>query len=235
MSRSFINEKQYFDSIVEMRGTFDMKVKLWRAHDIFKKVNQSEFNRDFTSEEFLNKCYIDSVMELGGIIMCMFNCVKNGVLHKLIDVGGEDSDYEDEEYDKIQERRLEKKQNNIYEFKRAVIDAIVEIDKTRVKVAKHLIERANEPEFIHMFERYLAGRLGRENVLVQMYMCLRHIRSGNIDFDYKFGDKKNAIDMFDSVFCSDKTVEDYAFFANERNSFIEPINEFDMEIVIQKK
>jgi len=234
-----INEEEYFKSIVEMRGTFGMKVKLWRVCDIFKKVNmfdivnQSYFMGDAkTSESFLYKCYIDAVMELGGIIGCMFRCVENGVFHKPRDVGGEDSDdedgYKDEEYyEKLQQKR----NHNMEIFKDAVIRAIFEIDRARIKVAKALTARANNPSFIKLFERFSPPNLGGQNMLVEMYRCLRHIHSGDIDFDYKFGNKLNIIDMFDSMFCSKNTVADYAFFANARASFDEPVNTFDIGII----
>ena len=240
MSRTAINEEEYFKSIAEMRrSTFGVKAKLRRVHNIFEKVNQSVFNDDTTSESFLYKCYIDAVMEIGGIIKFMFGCAKDGAFHKPNDVGGEDSDdqndYKDEEYyEKIHEKK-EKKQLNMDIFKDAVIRAIIETDKARMKVARALIARANDANFIGLFQRFSPPNLGGENMLVQMYRCLRHIRSGDIDFDYEFSDKDNVVDMFDSVFCSNKTVADYAFFVNVRKSFDEPINKFDMSIITQKK
>ena len=234
---SSINEEEYFDSIVEMRGTFGVTAKLRRLHDIFKQVNQSDFNRDNTSLEFLYKCYIDTVMELGGIIKFMFSCAKDGAFHKPNDVRGEDSDsddqddYKDEEYyEKIQEKK-EKRQLKNDLFKQTVIGAIIETDRARMKLADCLMERAIAPRFLPRFEHHLPSSLEPGNMLLEIYRCLRHIRSGNIAFDYKFGYKYNGIDMFDSVFCSDKTVADYAFFVNVRKSFDEPITKFDMSIM----
>jgi hypothetical protein len=116
-------------------------------------------------------------------------------------------------------------------FKDAVIRMILETDKARMKVAKHLMERTIHPPFIQRFERHLPSSLEPGHLLIEIYRCLRHIRSGDIDFDYEFSDKTNVIDMFDSVFCSDKTVANYTFFINVRNSFDEPITKFDMSIM----
>ena len=233
MSKTAINELQYFRSIAEMRGTFGATAKLGKLHDIFKQVNQSEFNRDTTSLEFLYKCYIDTVMELGGIIKFMFSCAKDGAFHEPNDVGGEDSDsddYKDEEYyEKIHEKK-EKRQLQLDLFKDAVIRMIVETDKARMKVANCLMERTIHPPFIQRFERHLPSSLEPGHLLLEIYRCLRHISTGDIDFDYEFSDKENVIDMFDSVFCSDKTLGDYAFFVNARKSFDEPITKFDMSV-----
>jgi hypothetical protein len=247
-----INETEYYKSIDQMRDA-DMSIqsRLCDVCDIFKKLSGGELN-DETSDEFLYASYVDAVMEMGGIIKCVFGCVQNGVLR----LSGDDSDegafqfhqprhydYEDEDEDEddYEQRMYIREDEDDYErmymrkagedmFKNAVMDALLAIDEYREKVAKFMMTRTSKTEYKEWFYVYSGGahRAVSDMTIIKLYRCLRHIHSGggDVKFDFKFGD----INRFDAMFCSKNTVADYSFFVNARDSFREPVVEFDPAI-----
>jgi hypothetical protein len=118
------------------------------------------------------------------------------------------------------------------------MDALLAIDEYRKKVAECLLARANNTEYMEMFYVYSGGahrELGGDNIITNLYRCLRHIHSGNINFDYKFGDINHVLYRFDAMFCSTNRLSDYDFFVNARDSFEEQIVEFDPAITNHNK
>lgn len=235
-----INETEYYKSLLQMRDAdMSLQSRLWDVCDIFKKLNKGELN-DETSDEFLYASYVDAVMEMGGIIKCMFGCVQNGVLR----LTGDDSDEgafqfhqprhcdynDDDDYERMYMRKAAEDG-----FKSAVMGALLAIDEYREKVAKFMMTRTSKTEYMELFYVYSGGahhELGSGSIVTKLYRCLRHIHSGggDVKFDFKFGDIVHVLSRFDAMFCSKNTVADYSFFVNARDSFREPIVEFDPAI-----
>ncbi len=242
-----VNETEYYESMSIMRDTESIQSKLWDTRDIYRKINEGELN-DETSDDFLIKCYVDTVIDTGGIINLAFSCVRDGVFRKpqdyssVEDYFGSDYDYMmmadeyDDEYREL--RMMDKKTDNENAFKNSLVDALLEMDKARMKVAECLLARANKTEYMELFYVYSGGahhELGSGSIVTKLYRCLRHIHSGAIKFDYKFGEMKRNSQKFDAMFCSSNTLEDYAFFVSERDSFNEPVVEFDPAITNHDK
>jgi len=240
-----VNETEYYKSMSIMRDTKSIQSKLWDTCDIYRKVNKGELN-DETSDDFLVRCYLDTVIDTGGIINLAFSCVRDGVFRKpkdySIDYFASDYDYmmmADEYDDEYRELRMtDKKTDNENAFKNSLVDALLEMDKARMKLAEFMLARANKTEYMELFYVYSGGahhELGSGSIVTKLYRCLRHIRSGAIKFDYKFGEIKHNSQRFDAMFCSSNTLEDYAFFMNSCDSLNEPVVEFDPAITNHDK
>lgn len=235
-----INETEYYKSIDQMRDAYmSIQSRLWEVCDIFKKLSGGELN-DETSDEFLYASYVDAVMEMGGIIKCVFGCVQNGVLRLYGDDSDEGAfqfhqprhyDYNDEDDD--YERMYMRKAGDDM-FKSAVMGALLAIDEYREKVAKFMMTRTSKTEYKEWFYVYSGGAHHEvsDMIIIKLYRCLRHIHSGggDVKFDFKFGDIDHVLSRFDAMFCSKNTVADYSFFVNARDSFREPVVEFDPAI-----
>lgn len=241
MSKIAVNETEHYKSMSHMKQNPSIQSKLWEISDIYRKVNEV----NGTSDEFLYNCYIDTLVETRGLIKFAFSCVRDGAFHPprdYLDDSDDDDEDEDEDDDEDDDdyynnRKMDREMNT-RSFKNSIMDALLMVDKTRMKVAECLLARSNTTEYMELFYVYSRGahrELGGSAIVTMLYKCLRHIHSGDIKFDYKFGDVDHALYRFDAMFCSKNTLADYGFFMNAPNSFDEQIVEFDPAITHHDK
>lgn len=229
-----VNETEYYKRM----STINSRHLFIDLGNIFKQVNKGELNSE-TDDDFLYKCYVDTLIEIGELIKFVFGCFRDGVLHVPRNYSLYNDDAE-EDCDLIysNDKNGHKHMMNANFFKNSVMDALHELDNARMKVAECLLARSNETHYMEMFYVYSGGahhELGSDNIITNLYRCLRHIHSGDIKFDYKFGDNTHVLYKFDAMFCTKNTVADYNFFVNMRDSFNEKIIEFDPAITNHDK
>ena len=218
-------EDKYFKDVAYMRNNVSIQSKLWNIHDIYKAV--SAHVSDNNSENFLYKSYIDTVMEITGLIKCMFDCVQNGKFSK----PGEFMDDYDSMgmYDDDDDG-----QRDLEIFKSSVIRALFELDNARIKIAACLLALSNEEVYIEHFHAYSGGAhrsLGGGNILIEMYRCLHHIHIQGGELQYKRDNNRMSdVARFDAMFCAGDNVADNEFVTNATRCFRGQIVEFDPAI-----
>lgn len=216
-------EEKYFKDVAYMRNNVSIQSKLWNIHDIYKAVSAHVSQNN--SENFLYKSYIDTVMEITGLIRCMFACVQNGRFSKpreFMDdydcMGMYDGDDDDEQF-------------NLELFKSSVIYALFVLDNARMKIAACLLALSNEEVYIEHFHAYSGGAhrsLSGGDLLIEMYRCLHHIHSQGGELKYKFDNNRMSdVARFDAMFCAGDNVADNEFVTNATRCFRGQIVEFD--------
>ena len=219
MSLNDSQEQEYFASVKKMKEVMSTKLRLWDLSDIYNKVNPDEEN----CIEFLQKCYIDTVMETYGIVKFISRCVLGGIFYKPKDSDDDDDDDDDDEKD--------------YMFKISVVRALSALNKARVKLAPYLLVRANDEIIIDHFHAYSGGQhrsLLKGDSLIELYRCLRHIHTGKFVLETINDDSKTEIAKFDALFCSDnEAITEYV--ENVERGIRDPIGEFDPAITNHNK
>ena len=184
-------EQEYYKSIAAMSKCISVEVRLWNISDIYKKVTPDEG----TSNEFLCKCYIDTVNETTGIMKYILGHVRGGVFHRPKGFG----DYHrDEYYEEIETDS----------FKDTVVRALVELDKARMRLAERMLELSNDVGLIDDFAEYAQGHhhaLSKGHTLIELYKCLRHIHGGKYKLEI-LSDNIGEISKFDALFCVDNQI-----------------------------
>ena len=213
---SAVIEEKYFKDVAYMRNNVSIQVKLWNIQDIYKAVSARV--SDENSESFLYKSYIDTVMEITGLIKCMFACVQNGRFYKPREPTDDCMGMDDE-------------QCNLETFKSSVIRSLFELDNARMKIAACLLALSNEEVYIEHFHAYSGGAhrsLGGGDLLIEMYRCLHHIHSQGGELKYKFDNNRMSdVARFDAMFCAGDNVVDNEFVTNATRCFRGQIVEFD--------
>ena len=213
---SAVIEEKYFKDVTYMRNNVSIQSKLWNIHDIYKAVSAHVSQNN--SENFLYKSYIDTVMEITGLIKYMFACVQNGRFYKPRESTDDCMGIDDE-------------QCNLELFKSSVIYALFVLDNARMKIADCLLALSNEEVYIEHFHAYSGGAhrsLSGGDILIEMYRCLHHIHSQGGELKYKFDNNRMSdVARFDAMFCAGDNVADNEFVTNATRCFRGQIVEFD--------
>ena len=216
-------EQEYFKCITTMRECISVEIRLWNISDIYKKVIPDEG----TSNEFLCKCYIDTVNETTGIMKYILGHVRGDVFHRVFHRPKGFGDYHRDEY--CEEGETDS-------FKGTVVRALVELDKARMRLAERMLELSNDVGLIDDFAEYAQGyhhALSEGHTLIELYKCLRHIHSGKYKLEI-LSDNIGEISKFDTLFCTNNQIF-IEYTLNAYKGIRAGIDMFDPEITNHNK